>query len=137
MASLVPAISLTKGKERERRGPFQSLSPKQGAKLWHASYHPPQHPTTAQDGKQRSHDLFFLRWNTKTVLYQAIAGWPCAFYKTDYRGQMKEAEGVRLHSKLPRCCGQGGRGGRLRLCITFVKSSPPLDKNLEKGHACC
>lgn len=83
-------------------GPLQSLSPKQGAKLRHASSHPPQHPTTAQDGKQCSHGFLF-QWNTKTVLHQTRAGRPCAFYKADYRGQMKEADEVKLHFKLPSC----------------------------------
>ena len=37
--------------------------------------------------------------DTKTVLYQDTARQPCAFYKTDYRDQMKEAEEVKTHFK--------------------------------------
>lgn len=45
--------------------------------------------------------LQFLQWDTKTVLHQDTEGQPCAFYKTDYRDQMKEADEVKMHFKLP------------------------------------
>lgn len=70
--------------------------------------------------------------DTKTVLYQDTARQPCAFYKTDYRDQMKEAEEVKTHFK----SSPFSRVGEM-FSIIFVESSPPPDKNLEKGHACC
>lgn len=61
-----------------------------------------------------------------------MAGQTCAFYKNDYRAQMKEGEEVKMHFKFPLFFSDGEM-----FSITFVKSSLPPDKNLEKGHVCC
>lgn len=45
---------------------------------------------------------------------------------------MKEADEVKMHFKLP----PFSKDGKM-FSIIFIKSSPPPDKNLEKGHACC
>jgi hypothetical protein len=51
--------------------------------------------------------------------------------RTDFRHQMKELGRSSCISNPLSVL------GREMFLVTFIESSPPLDKNLEKGHACC